>query len=436
MGDGTDGEGRVGFLDTLRGVAILGILPVNAAFFAYPVTLADSPQWPPGALNESLAWGVWAGFEMKFVTIFSLLFGVGIAVMRERASARGGRSWPILVRRLVVLGFFGIAHALLLWYGDIVGYYAGVGLALFWTASWSPRALRIGALVGLTLSLLPYVAALVAVLAGDAWTTGLVRGAAVPVLPDGRHGAWTPGSWDGFADRLMEFDPDFETTVYGGDSFKEILAMRAATWGAAAVAIVPLFGARIAGMFLLGMAWAKEGWFLAPGSDEGRRRFGLLLRRGLAAGVPLTLAAVGLRLLAPDEPAASVGAEILQYAGSLGLAAAYVALVARACVSRPGSAVVRALAAAGRMAFTNYLLQSVVMTLLFYGSTVFLGAGLGWFGSVDRAPLLGIVALLAAAQVGASVLWLRRFRMGPVEWLWRAATYLEFPPMRRGEKPG
>lgn len=87
--------------------------------------------------------------------------------------------------------------------------------------------------------------------------------------------------------------------------------------------------------------------------------------------------------------------------------------------------------AARRLAFTNYLLQSVVMTVILCGTTVFLGAGLGWFGTRGRLAVLGITDALAVVQAAGSVLRLRAFRMGPLEWIWRAATRLRFPPFRR-----
>jgi uncharacterized protein len=398
---------RIEFLDALRGVAILGILPVNAAFFAYPATVAAEPAYGG---SPAAAHAVRFLFEGKFHTIFALLFGVGMAVLWKRAGETGRRWGPLVARRLGLLFVLGCAHALLLWYGDIVACYAFLGLALCWTPGRSPGSLRRwgAVLIALPLPLLGIGMAL------------LVPGMVVE-LPDGRHGAWSPGSWSGFGGELARFDPDFEIAVYRDGSFAEATALRGTTWAAWTVLEFPLWGPRVAGLFLVGMALAREGWFLAPGSEEGRRRFGRMLRWGLAAGIPLTVLDLVLRLSAPGDTAARIGAEAANYVGSLGLGAAYVALVARACAARPGAAAIRAFAAAGRMAFSNYLVQSAAMTLVFYGS------GLGFFAAVDRRTLLAIAAALALTQVAGSVLWLRRFRMGPVEWAWRAFTYLRAP---------
>src|SRR5688572_33094438 len=132
-------RGRSGFLDALRGVAILGILPVNVAYFAFPATLADDPRWPAG--GAAAVHAVRFLFEGKFHTIFALLFGAGMVILRERTVASGGRWGPLAARRLAVLWALGCAHAVLLWYGDIAAYYGLLGLAVCWTPGRSPGAL-------------------------------------------------------------------------------------------------------------------------------------------------------------------------------------------------------------------------------------------------------------------------------------------------------
>jgi uncharacterized protein len=268
--------------------------------------------------------------------------------------------------------------------------------------------------------MVPVLVALGLALAGQGWVGDLVRNLGTPDLPDGVVNADSP---------LL--DPDHEIAVYRHGPFGAAVALRFATWVLGAAGALPLWGPRIVGLFLLGMAFSGEGWFLEPGTEVGRRRFGGLLRWGIALGLPLTAIDLLLRLLLPGSPVAALAGYAAHYLGSLGLAAAIVALVARATVRWPAGGAVRALSATGRMAFSNYLCQSAVMALLFQGTTVFLGAGFGLFGSVDRWCLMGIAAALAAVQVAASVLWMRAFRMGPVEWAWRAVTYLRWPALRR-----
>lgn len=416
---------RLPFPDALRGLAILGILPVNAAFFAYPSTLAAVPGYPEegGAAGAAAVHLVRFLFESKFHAIFAVLFGAGMVLQRRRALA-AGRSWgPVAARRLGVLLAIGGLHGAFLWYGDILAVYALLGFGLLWAPARSPGALRIVGLVLLALPAALYAAALPLLSGGSGWVANVVAEAVAPPLPDGVVPGWVPGTWDGFAEGLSTFDPDFEIAVYREGGFLQATALRSVTWAVSMAVAIPLWVPRLGGLFLLGMAFASEGWFTDPSSAEGRRRFGAWLRWGLAAGLPLTAVAVALPASLPDDPAAAVGGELAQHLGSLGLAAAFAALAARACDGGPGARLLPALRAVGRMALTNYLLQTAVMTTLFYGATAFLGAGLGGFASVGRWPLLGIAAAVAAAEAAGSVLWLRRFRSGPVEALWKAAAW-------------
>ncbi len=437
MGVDEDRGGRIEYLDVLRGVAILSILPVNAAFFAYPVTVAGDPAFPPGAgaADAAADLGVRALFEYKFHTLFALLFGAGMALLRARTRERGARWGPLAARRLGFLWVLGCAHGVLLWYGDIAAVYALLGLALCWAPGLPPRLLRAlgAALLALPVALL--VLLLAALLADVGGISQVVSGWLAPTFPDGVDPGWQAGPGGGFGRQLLEFDPDFEIAVVREGSFAQATALRGFTWALSWLVSGPYWAPRLAGLFLLGMAWTGEGWFLAPASAEGARRFRRLLAWGAGAGVPLTAAAILLQGIAPRDPAAAVGGEIAHYLGSLGLAGAYAALLARACAAAPGHPWLRALAAAGRMAFTNYLAQSAVMALLFQGTTVFLGAGLGLFASVGRGTLLFLALAVGLAQVVASVLWLRAFRVGPVEWVWRAATYLRITPLLRRAAP-
>jgi uncharacterized protein len=433
MEGAADGDRRVVFLDALRGVAILGILPVNAAVFALPSLAAVVPEWPPGSGPAPAVahHAVTFLFEYKFITLFNLLFGVGLAILRAGARERGEAWAPIAVRRLVFLWLVGCLHAVLVWYGDILAYYGLLGLALCWTPGRSPFALKAWGAALLALPLLGLLCLVgLAILGGD-WLAGLLSQGAVATALDGRTPGWTPGSWEGFGEQLLKFDPDFETAVFRDGPLLQAVVLRGVLWMMALATVVPYFVPRMAGLMLLGVAFAGEGWFLRPGTEEGRRCFGRMLRWGLWTGVPLEALGIALALGGQEGPARSLASEAAHYAGSLGLAAAIAALVARACAARPDAGWIRALAATGRMAFSNYLLQSVVMSILFCGTTIFLGAGFGLFGSLGRLPILGIAVALCAVQVACSVLWLRRFRMGPLEWFWRAATRLRFPAMRR-----
>ena len=149
--------GRYRFLDLLRGIAVLGILPVNIPFMALPM-MADTP----GEVTAADRWAVHLtqGFAyLKFISIFSLLFGVGLALMRSRAE-ESGRPWKARgVRRLAALWLIGSLHVLLVWYGDILVWYAIIGLVWMWASSWTPRTLTVVGLILLGVPILLLAAA-------------------------------------------------------------------------------------------------------------------------------------------------------------------------------------------------------------------------------------------------------------------------------------
>lgn len=411
---------RVRYLDVLRGIALLGILPANLPSFGLPVTTAGDAHYASGGTAGVVAFHVTRFFfDYKFITIFSLLFGAGIMILRGRAEA-AGRSFPrVILRRLGALWLFGVAHAVLFWFGDVLAYYALTGLVLCWASSWSPDALR---RAGITLVLVPvlFMAALVPVL-------HLVQNdpAVRPFLDeikaaggDGFVAGSTTGSWEEFFRSLEHWGPAFETEVMGQGSFLRITVVRTATWVFGVFAWGFYFAWRIAGLFLLGMAWVKSGWFVRPaGHLDAFRR---MIVVGLAAGIPLQIVSSALEL-ADLPPAGAMLAELAQYTGSLGLAAAYAGIVAWIVVRHGTARWLVPFEAIGRTAFSNYILQTVLCT------TLFLSYGFAMFGRLDRAQLWIVVAGVWSVQLLVSPWWVARFRYGPLEWVWRAATYWKRP---------
>lgn len=409
---------RVRYLDVLRGIALLGILPVNIPLFAMPVTAASESAWVTGgAISEHIAFHATRFFfEMKFITLFSLLFGVGMAVQWIRAEASGRSYVPLMLRRLGALLFFGLAHAVLIWFGDILVYYAVLGLFSFWAVSWSPRTLRRTGIVLIAVPIagLSVLAAVVFALQEHA----AFREVFQSFMESGGEGfapGSTKGSWEDFFAALQHFGPAFETEVYREGSFGRITFVRAMTWFFGLFMLGAFFVWRIAGLFLLGMAWAKDGWFLDPAAH--RDRFRRLVVYGLVAGVPLQAAATALDIVA-ESPAGAVLSQLFLYSGSLGIAAAYAGIIGLFAAGQSWS---RPFEAVGRTAFSNYIFQSLVCTTLFYAY------GFALFGRVDRAQLWLIVLGVWMIQLLSSPLWTRRFRFGPLEWLWRTATYGRMP---------
>lgn len=413
----TSSRERFGFLDVLRGVAILGILPENIPLMGLPMTL------PPDQLHavtssgwrEPVAYYLTRFFgDYKFLSIFSLLFGIGLALIFDRCVQAGRSFRRLYARRLLVLGCIGVGHACLIWAGDILAFYALLGLIVMWAAGWAQRTLL---RVGTALLAVPAVVMLgVAALAP--WRASLPE-----VVCQTFYEAPPAADWreplDAFIHLPIEqrFDhiAAWERHILRDGGFAEGVVLRAALWALGLAVMIPYIGCRVAGLFLIGMAWMRDGWVARPA--ENMDRFRRLAWYGLLVGGPLQTGAVVVPLVWPQVPGVDALAEALQYTGSLGLSAIYVYIVARLFVAAPASGATRALAATGRCALSNYILESVFCTAVFYSH------GLAWLGRFDRMQLWGVVLACWVANLIFSVSWMRGFQFGPLEWLWRRLTY-------------
>lgn len=390
---------RIVGLDALRGFALLGILVINIRVFSMPEVVLFNPT-AYGDFTGANYWAWLAGHvlvKQKFITLFTLLFGAGVALfLRNRE--RDGADSPVGLhaRRSLWLVAFGLAHAYLLWYGDILVAYGVTALFVVAARDWPPRKL---AVVGTALLLVPSALEVLSALTAD---------------PAALAESWRPaesviraevtayrGGW------LAQMDHRVDTSLY-----RQTAGYLAST------------GWRTAGLMLYGMALFETGVITNERSARFYRRLAAV---GATVGLALILA--GVYYIEANDWAASVSLFWTQfnYWGSIPLAGAYLGLVMRWSTWRPGGTVTRWLAAVGRTAFTNYILQTVLATSVFYGH------GLGLFGRISRVDALGVVVAIWAVQVPLSVLWLRYFRYGPLEWLWRALTYRTRPAMRVSE---
>lgn len=392
---------RVAALDVLRGVAILGILVVNIELFRGPEYLLTFSGTSALSGPDALLSAVISAFaESKFITTLAFLFGLGFTLQGIRAEGRGRSANRLLARRMVVLLLFGVLHAVLIWSGDILLAYALIGFVFLLFYRCRPRTLLIwaGAALGIPLLLGLLLAALAFV------TAALVGGAEAA----------------GTQDAQLAFFQDFAQNAeaaYTSGSYSEMVVQR--LWEL--LFMVPLglfiFGPLILAMMLLGAAVARSGWISNLAEHRGGIRRAAMV--GLGAGLPLNVFYV-LSTYAFDPqtsavsalgfPALILGAPLL----AVGYISMIALLVLRAPEGNPG-AVQRRLAAVGRIALTNYLTQSIVMTAIFYG--------FGLYGSVSLAAALLIGAALICAQLILSPVYLRKFSQGPAEWLWRRLTY-------------
>ncbi len=399
---------RIDNLDVLRGLAVFGIALMNVEYFSAP--LVDmSEGLAPG--QRGLDWlvdaFVYVFVQGKFWTMFSLLFGMGFAVMLGRAQTAGRGFVPLYVRRTSGLLLFGLVHALLIWSGDILVSYAltAVVLLLFFRDTPTERLWKWGAWIWGVMIGVMLLAGLAMVAMGDAVQdpNAAEAAATVAALREGEIAAYSVGSYaDATAMRLRYFVYSLGNTVFLG----------------------PL----VLGMFLVGAWLVRSGAMARPAEHRG-----LFVRLGWIGGVGgLVLTALSVAINANPATNGMPSADgmlaiALHMAGAPLMALGYVAIVVLAL--QRGASWLRTLAPAGRMALTNYLAQSVIGTLVFYGY------GLGLWGEVSRAgQVLGVVVVFALQMV-ASRWWLERFRYGPLEWLWRAFTYWQWPPLRRsGER--
>lgn len=376
---------RIWAIDALRGLALFGVLAINL-HTEFRVSLFEQFLALPalGAADRVAATFLSFGFEFKAVSVFSMLFGVGLAIQHERL-ANDPRRAVLLVRRLSALLLFGTIHLFLIWNGDILTEYAVAGFIVL-PLLFAPANLSLVAAVVLLLfyTLLAFVP-LPFSFPDTAWLSGHVAVA---------------------------------RQVYSSGSFIEILRFR--------IAEVPQIAKLLAYIFPRTLALILFGaWLWRSGSIRtlGEHRIALLIGGLLLLGSGLILTAQdkGYLALIDVGPFSSAvlkfGYHALNDLAPILVAFGYAALLLLASSFRKARATLQWAVPVGRTAFSNYILQSIVLGLLFYGY------GLGLMGHVGAAAGLGIACAIYAVQAWLSAIWLRTHRFGPLEWLWRTLMY-------------
>jgi uncharacterized protein len=399
---------RIASIDFVRGVALLGILLVNVAVMFGPIAAVTESgylaRWSAGDRVAALL--TLSLCQTKFISLFSLLFGYGLFGQIEKA-ARGGRSPAgFAFRRLGALAVFGLAHALALWYGDILFIYACLGAWLLLARGASARALLVtaGCLLLVALVLRVGLEALAALFAGG-------TSAAIPAP------AGTPPALRGMLD--AGFNPgspvwiSTETAAYRDGPWAAAQTFRTVEWLFNLIGAVLDTGWLVLGMFFLGAALYRVQFF-APEQEALRRR---VLRVCLPLGVAFEgLAGWFFWTRPPTDRWAWMAGHVIQQAGLCFLPLGYLAGLALLADRLPAG-VRGPVASAGRMSLTVYLLETVLATGLAYHW------GLGWFGGVGPAQQALIAVCVWLALVAFSHAWLARFERGPMEWLWRRLGY-------------
>jgi len=388
---------RIEHLDALRGFALFGILIVNIGVFASPWFGLGAADPAFDAPSDRLVHGLIAAlFEMKFYLLFSFLFGYSFQLQLDSAQRADAAFVPRMVRRLLGLWSIGLIHAVLLFHGDILSTYAVLGLLLLaMRDSHEPlawrRAIR---LIGLTAA---------------AW-------AGLALL------LWTNGDTPPTDAAALAQTAQAVQSGFTGDA-GEVIDARLRELGSTAIVLACLQAPCALAMFLFGLIAGRRQ--LLARLDRYRPLMHRVRRYGLAIGLPAALVFAAVSVLAPGGPL-----ELLALALSVltapWLSLAYAAWAMTVFDSARGRRAVAALAPAGRIALSNYLLQSLACAL------IFTGYGFGLMGRVSPLGCMAMAVALFGAQLMLSRWWLRRHAYGPVEWLLRALTVGHWPRLRKG----
>lgn len=390
-------EERIILLDILRAFAIFGILVVNVLFYSGPLGWILVPPWTelPDLISS---WIITVLFSGKFYSTFSILFGLGFAMQTFRAWDRGETGGGRYARRLVVLFFIGIAHAALIWYGDILHLYAVLGFFLFLFRRAPLNVLLIVAVIALMVPV----------------GLAFLGAAVMEVIPPGDSMSPEAAAESLGTSEALE--------IYSAGSWGELTLRRIRDWLMLDLYSI-FFAPNVFAMFLVGLWAGRKG--LYRGAPEHRPFFRRLLIIALPLGLAMNLIVLSLEKLNDNPMMPSWMGAFHQLAYAIGvpmLAFGYIAAIV--LIVTRGRSLLDRIAPVGRMALTNYLMHSVVCTLIFYSY------GLGLYGTVGSRFAIPIAIVIFAIQIPLSAWWLSRFRFGPAEWLWRTLTYGKAQPMR------
>ncbi len=402
----TQPKERIIALDFLRGFALLGILIMNIQGFSMP----EAAYFNPTAYGDLTGINRWVWIlshlfaDSKFMTIFSILYGAGILLVTQKLENNWRKAASLHYRRTFWLLLIGLMHAYLLWYGDILVLYAVVATVVFFFRKLSPTWLIIlGVLV-----------------LGFGSLLQLGTQASLPNMPVEMR-----------EDLLQDWLPNDniiaeETAVYQSGWLDQMAHRVPASIGMNTAALLFWGIWRAGGLMLIGMALFKLGVLTAQRSTAFYRNQLII---GFALGFPLVVYGIISNFNSgwSFEYARFIGS-LFNYWGSLGVSLGYIAIIMLIAKSGRFERQIRPFAAVGRTALGNYLFHTIVATFIFYGH------GLGLFGQVERIGQILIVFGIWTAQLILSPIWLRYFKFGPAEWVWRSLTYGKLQPMQTSSR--
>ena len=418
-------EERINSLDALRGFALLGILPANVLVFGMHLAAGSDPAVAGGATGLNLA--SWALFQILIVgkmrCLFSMVFGASTILLTSRAEERSGAAAAdIYYRRNLWLLLFGLAHAFLLFWGDILYPYALCALILFPFRKLSAKQLMI---IGCL-----FIAFKAGWSGVDAFQQLARRNLAAEADAAGKAGIQP-------SQAQAEAKKELEAQRKQRKPSPEELDKDARTWrgnplvviGARAKALAvwhslpyydPVY-CDIWSMMFIGMGLFKLGVFSAA---RWYRFYAWIAVVGFLTGIPLNSYLTWLVWKNNFDRVVFLFTHVAYDIERLPVALASMALLMILCKAGALRWLTSRLAAIGQMALSNYILQSVVCTF------VFTGYGFGLYGRLERYQLYYVVAGCWVMSLAASPIWLEHYRFGPIEWCWRSLTYWKRQPMR------
>lgn len=394
----TNPQPRIQLIDSLRGFALLGIFLVNITFFTTSLqTISFGVELWSGWYNEILMLLRGIVIDGKFILIFSFLFGFGMVLLQESSQAKGRSFNRIYTRRLTALLLIGLIHGILIWYGDILTHYALMGFLLMLFQRCKPRTLLIW-----SLSLLLLVPVL---LTGASLLSSSAGQVFEPLSQADAH-------------QMGIYFQERDAAIYGEGTMTQIIAQRLNDYIGSILNMV-VFYPQVLGMFLMGAYFCKRR--ILHEVKKNRKGIIKLVVIGGSLGLVLQL----VMSLADGLP--SWGEAVALFVGAPLLTLGYIGAFALLYQNTSWQKVLNLFSYPGKMAFTNYLLQSILCGLIFYSY------GLGWYGTIEPIWQMVMVVVIFALQAIFSRVWLKRLPIGPFEYIWRLFTYWG-NPVKQGQK--
>lgn len=401
-------QNRIALIDILRGFALFGILMVNMPLMYNPISrIMLGAKTDLSSLDLVFEYFIRFFFEGKFYVLFSMLFGYGFYLFLQKKNETHGRILLLYTRRLFFLLLFGILHVVLLWAGDILVFYALFGFILMLYRNSSTKKLFRWAMVFIAipsfLSLVFYGFYLMAL-----------------QIPEAKA-----GMEEGIQSQMSQISALYKqaATIYSEGNFAEMRSMRIQEY----LILLPgvfFFYPVVLGMFLIGMRAAKMN--LIANYQNHIAYFRRLFRNSLIVAIPANIILVYAyqNSVSSIPSLLSVTTTLMSAIGGISMSLVYISGIV-ILYNKHNEKLGKWFAPVGRMALTNYLMQSVITSFLF------LNYGLGWYGMPTLWQGILLTILIYLIQLYWSRWWLSNYLYGPFEWLWRSLTYLKLQPFRR-----